>query len=379
MHVGRIGPADAVADLLDVAVGEDGDVLLHAHRAGEAHRRPGHFQNCGRIGQFDLGGPGDAADFSLVGIVVAAHQHGDRFSVGQIDERLDELLRLAAEEFAHLLDGACAGRGHFFQRLGGNVGRQQVAAADLRPLLVGRIAAVGAVQHDVLAVFGRDHEFVTHVAADRSALGLDGQVVQTAAIEDAAVGGIHLLVALVELLQRGVEAVGVLHEEFAGAQHAEPRPLLVAKFGLNLVQHQRHLPIAGEVAGDQVGDYLFVGRAQGHLHLAVLPPHGKLDQYVAEGLRTAGLLPKAQWGQGGHVQFHGPGGVHLLPHDPLGLPQRPQAQGQIDVCPGHHLRHQSGAEHEDVAGDFRPFGRFLHRGNKRLGPEHGEEGLGIGD
>ena len=66
-----------------------------------------------------------------------------------------------------------------------------------------------------------------------------------------------------------------------------------------------------------------------------------------------------------------PARVHFLADDLLRLAQRPQAQGQIGVGPGHHLRHQAGAEHEDVAGDFRPFGRFLHRGNERVGPEHG--------
>ena len=87
-----------------------------------------------------------------------------------------------------------------------------------------------------------------------------------------------------------------------------------------------------------------------------------------------GLLPERNRRQGGHEQFDGPGGVHFLADDPLGLAQRTQAQGQIGIGPGHHLVDQPGAEHEDVAGDFRPFGRFLHRGNERVGPKHGSDG-----
>ena len=53
--------------------------------------------------------------------------------------------------------------------------------------------------------------------------------------------------------------------------------------------------------------------------------------------------------------------------------KRPQPQRQIRVGPGHHLVDQSGAEHQHVAGDFRPFGRFFHRGDQRAGPEHGRD------
>ena len=69
------------------------------------------------IGQFEFCGPGGAADLALVGLMVAADQHGDRLAVGQVDQRLDELLRLAAEKLAHLLDGAGAGVATFVQRL----------------------------------------------------------------------------------------------------------------------------------------------------------------------------------------------------------------------------------------------------------------------
>ena len=231
------------------------------------------------------------------------------------------------------------------------------------------------MQNRVFAVLGQDHELMAGVAADRSALGLDGQVVQPATLEDAAIGGIHGLVALVQSFQGGVEAVGVLHEEFAGAQHAEPRPLFVAELGLDLIHRDRHLPVAGNLMRDQVGDRLFVRRPQGHVDLAVLPLDLELDEHVAEGVDPPALFEETDRREGRHEQFHRPGGVHPLADDLLGLLQGPQAQRQVGIRPGHDLVDQSGAEHEDMAGDFRPFGRFFHRGDQRAGPEHGKEGV----
>ncbi len=261
VRLGGVGPGDAVDHGLDVAVGQQGDLLLHAHRPGKTDRGPGHALDGGRVGQLDARGGGGAADLALVGVVVAAQQHGDRFAVGQVDEGLDHVLRPAAEKLAHLLDGAGPGGGHLGERLPRHLRGHRVAAADLRPLLVGRVAAMGAMEHDVFTVFRRHHEFMAGVAADGAAFRLDRQVTQPGAIEDAAIGRVHLLVAPVQGLQRHVEAVGVLHEEFAGAEHAEPRPLLVAKLRLHLVERQGHLPIARQAAGNQLGDDLLVRRA----------------------------------------------------------------------------------------------------------------------
>ena len=73
-------------------------------RPGETDRGAGHLLDHLRVGQFDLGGAGRAADLAFVGLVIAADQHGDRLAVGHVDQRLDHLLRLALEELRHLLD-----------------------------------------------------------------------------------------------------------------------------------------------------------------------------------------------------------------------------------------------------------------------------------
>ena len=114
--------------------------------------------------------------------------------------------------------------------------------------------------------------------------------------------------------------------------------------------------------GDQVGDDFFVRRAQGQVHLPVLP---RCTLNWISTLPNASTRPvrshRSIGVQGRHEQFDRPGAVHFLADDPLGLAQRPQPQRQVGVGPGHQLADQPGAQHQHVAGDLRPFGRFLHR------------------
>jgi hypothetical protein len=44
-----------------------------------------------------------------------------------------------------------------------------------------------------------------------------------------------------------VERIGVLHQEFARAHHAEARADLVAELGLDLVEVDRQLLVAGQL------------------------------------------------------------------------------------------------------------------------------------
>ena len=147
--------------------------------------------------------------------------------------------------------------------------------------------------------------------------------------------------------------------------------LFIAELGLNLIHRQWHLPIAVDLVRDQVGDRLFVRGPQGHVDAAALPLDLQLDEHVAEGVDAAALLEQADGRERRHEDFHRPGGVHAAADDLLGLLQRPQAQRQIGIGPGHHLVDQPRAEHEDMAGNLRPFGRFFHGGNERAGPVHG--------
>ena len=58
--VGRVGAGHGVGHVLHVAVGQDGNLLLHAHRPGETDRRAGHLLDHLGRGQFELRRPSGA-------------------------------------------------------------------------------------------------------------------------------------------------------------------------------------------------------------------------------------------------------------------------------------------------------------------------------
>jgi len=75
------------------------------------------------------------------------------------------------------------------------IGRRPVA--DFGSFKIRSVSACGAMDHGVFAVFGQHHEFMAGVAADGSAFGFDNQIVESRPIEDAAIGLVHNVVAVV--------------------------------------------------------------------------------------------------------------------------------------------------------------------------------------
>ncbi len=79
-------------------------------------------------------------------------------------------------------------------------------------------------------------EFMRAAAADGAGVGCHSAELQAEAGKDAAVGFVHHLVGLFQAVEIGMERVGVFHQEFAGAHHAETWPHFIAEFGLDLVE-----------------------------------------------------------------------------------------------------------------------------------------------
>ncbi len=214
------------------------------------------------------------------------------------------------EEGAHFLDGALAGGGDV--RQGTAAGGFHRAGLVLGLLQIGGVAAGAALNHAVLAGVGEHHEFVRLVAAHGAGVGLDHLHAQAAALEDAHVGVVHRLVAARRAVPVGVEAVGVLHHELAGAHEAEARADLVAELGLDLVEIDGELLVGVDLARGEVGDHFLVGRPEQPVGvLAVLD----LEDHVLHGGVAAGALPQLGGVQGGHEDLGGPGAVHFLAHD----------------------------------------------------------------
>ena len=381
VHVFLVGAAHPVGHHGHLAVGDDGHGLLQADRAQIA-----------RLGAEVLddlrhGGEAEAhvqtrhlARLDLVQVVVATQQQQPDAGLGDLALRvqfvggehqgLDGAHQRQAQQLRHGGAGALAGRGRAGHRLAGRRaragGRQRLGF-----LHVGGVVAAGAVDDGVLAGVGDDLEFLAQITADGAGIGRHGAVAQAEAVEDGAVGLRHDLIAVLGAGFVAVEAVGILHDEFAPAHQAEARAALVAELGLDLVEVLRQLLVAAQVLTGDVGDHFLAG---GLDHEITLVPVRDAQQLGPHLLEAAALLPEFARLHHRHGAFHGAGAVHLLAHDRLHLADHPQAHGHVGVDAGPELLDHAGARHELVAHDLGVGGRFLERGNVELGGFH--EGAG---
>ena len=184
------------------------------------------------------------------------------------------------------------------------------------------------------------------VAADRARFGLDDGVGDAAAVEDPAIRLIHGVVAGAELVDVGVEAVGVFHQKLAGPQDPEPRAGFVAEFGLDLVKRDRQLLVRPDQVADEVGTNFLVGRPEGEVLLRACR---ELHEQFAERLIPPRLFPEFHRLERGHEQLERPGGVHLLSDDPDDLVQDPEAEREVGVRPSAKLPDHPRPEQELVA------------------------------
>ena len=274
--------------------------------------------------------------------MVAPDQRRDWLAIGQVDQQLGGRRLVDPEEVAELLDRPAVGGLDPLEGGGRRLARcRRGADARLGPLAVGGVAALRALHDRVLADRAGDHELVRDVAADRTALGFDDHVGDAAAVEDLAIRLVHRVVAGVQLLQVGIEAVGVLHHELAGPEDAEPRPRFVAELRLDLVERHRQLLVRADQRADQLGDDLLVRRPQGHRLVAA---DGQLHQQFAEGLVPPRLLPKIDRLQRRHQELERPGGVHLLADHLDDLVEHPEPERQVGVRPRADLADHARAE-----------------------------------
>ena len=122
-----------------------------------------------------------------------------------------------------------------------------------------RSITAGAVHKLRLARRGKRHELGRHLAADLAAIGLDGAVIQAAAVADRAVGAAHVVVGFLQRFLRRVEGVRVLHDELAAAEQAQARSDLVAELHLDLVERAGKLLVGTQLVADERRDELLMG------------------------------------------------------------------------------------------------------------------------
>ena len=165
----------------------------------------------------------------------------------------------------------------------------------------------------------------------------------------------------------GVEAVGVLHDELARAQDAEPRPELVAELRRDLVEVDGQLLVRVDLRGGVEREHLLGGRPE-HVPAPVPvlePEHGLAVIHVPPG-----LLPQFHRLEARHDDLLRPGPVHLLADDVDDLLERPPPQRQIRIRAAGDLADQARPDHQLMTGDLRLGGHFLHRRDQHLAVSH---------
>ena len=296
-------------------------------------------------------------------LMVAADHERDHAASGAVhDERLDALGRRDLEHRGEVGDGLGVRSrhlGHRRRRRGTRGSRRHgLGLLDVR----GVVVAVGE-RDRVLARGGEHVELLRAGAADGTRVREHRTELQPHAGEDARVGVVHRLVAVIERRFIGVEAVGVLHDEFACAHHAEARADFVAELQLDLVEVHGQLAVALELAARDVGDDFLVGRA---VHVATVVPILQAQQLRAELVPAAGLLPQLGRLDRRHQQLQRAGPVHLLADDSLDLAKHLEAHREPRVEPRGQASDQAGAQHQLVA-DHLGFGRKFLEVDDRVG------------
>ena len=144
---------------------------------------------------------------------------------------------------------------------------------------------------------------------------------------------VFFLVVTVEVFLAGVEAVGILHQEFADADKAAAGTGFVAVLGLELVQHHRQLLVAVEHVAHEVGHGFFVGHGEHHVVVvAVL----ETQEFFANGLVTARFAPEFSGLYHRQVHFDTANLVHFFADDVYDLLDHAEAHRHHGVDTGRN-------------------------------------------
>ena len=210
---------------------------------------------------------------------------------------------------------------------------------------------------------------MAEIAADRAGLGAHRDRLQSHPREGAQIGDEHPVVGAPRRRLVDVEGIGILHQEFAAAHHAEARTLLVAEFPLDVIEIERQAPVGFDVGAENLGDHFLVGRPVQQFALVAV---GDAQHFRTVGVVAAALAPEVGELQRRHQQFQRAGAVLLLADDLLDLLQHPKAQRQPGIDAGRLLPHHAGAQHQPVRDDLGLFRILFQDGQKKPRQSHGQ-------
>ncbi len=186
--------------------------------------------------------------------------------------------------------------------------------------------------------------------------------------EGAQIGDEHPVVGTARRGLVDIERIGVLHQEFAAAHHAEARTLLVAELPLDVIEIERQALVGFDVGAKDLGDHFLVGRTIQQFALVAVAD--------AQHLRTIGVVaaafaPEIGELQRRHQQFQRAGAVLFLADDLLDLLQHPKAERQPGVDAGRLLPHHARAQHQPMRDDLRLFRILFQDRQEETRQSHG--------
>ena len=190
--------------------------------------------------------------------------------------------------------------------------------------------------------------------AHHAHIGLHAVEVQAGALHDAVVGAYVQLVALLQSDLVAIEAVGVLHDELARAQHPGTRPRLVALLDLEVIEDQGQLAVGAHDLRDVERDGLLMGHREHELRALAV---GQLEQRL--DVQAAGRAPRVGRLQNRHQHLQAADRIHLLADDLHRALVHPPAGGQPGPHPGTHLADEPRAHHQLVRDRLRVSWRLL--------------------
>ena len=331
-----------------------------------------------------MAGLDDGADQAGDADAIAAHQRGDRLAIRPLHAHAHRrcIFVPEIEDLAHLDALGLAQRraaGGFGGQIalfigGGIIGIEPIDERTERAGIIGidgagitRLQPVLMVE-DIALAGGRQHdEFVGEIAADGAGIGLHRDGIQPHARKGAHIGDEHAVVAVAGAGKIQIEAVGILHQELAAAQHAEARAHLVAELPLDLVEVARQVAVALRAILEDGGEQ-FLGRGA-EQHLALVPV-GDAQHFRAIGIIAAGLAPQIGGLDGGHQHLDGAGAILLLAHDALDIGEHALAQRQPGIDARRGLPDHRGAQHQLVRNHLRLARRFLEDRHEIAGQAH---------
>ena len=224
------------------------------------------------------------------------------------------------------------------------------------------------IENLALTGFSQNVEFMAKITANRPGRRANWHRLQPKRSKSPEIGSEHGAVGGAGPVLVQVEAIGVLHQEFAPAHYAKPRPGLVPEFPLDVIEGARQITVAADGIAENDGDHLLVGRAVQHVTaMPVLDP----QHLRAIGIIAPGIPPQIGRLDGRHQHLDCTSPVLLGADNRFNLAQYPEANRQPGVNAGGGLADEAGPQHQLVADNLGLGRGFPGHGQEISGHAHG--------